>query len=125
VVRRSEDADPGSATHPGVRWSRDATPQNSVGTASVLTILGRAEWLVFTAYLGSPGMFGDDVPLAEGYLRKALSPDRHFTRAGVELARLSHRGGAVRRGRRAAQARHRRAPTELYRGLGHAIPAYR
>jgi Tfp pilus assembly protein PilF len=32
-------------------------------------------------------MFGGDVPRAEGYLRKALSLDPHFTRARVELAR--------------------------------------
>jgi tetratricopeptide (TPR) repeat protein len=38
-------------------------------------------------YLETPGMFGGDVPRAEGYLRKALSLDPHFTRARVELAR--------------------------------------
>src|SRR6266403_86282 len=38
-------------------------------------------------YLETPGMFGGDVPRAEGYLRKALSLDQHFTRARVELAR--------------------------------------
>jgi tetratricopeptide (TPR) repeat protein len=38
-------------------------------------------------YLEVPGMFGGDVPRAEGYLRKALSLDPHFTRARVELAR--------------------------------------
>ena len=38
-------------------------------------------------YLETPGMFGGDVPRAEGYLRKSLSLDPHFTRARVELAR--------------------------------------
>jgi tetratricopeptide (TPR) repeat protein len=38
-------------------------------------------------YLEVPGVFGGDVPRAEGYLRKALSLDPHFTRARVELAR--------------------------------------
>ncbi len=38
-------------------------------------------------YLETPGMFGGDVPRAEGYLRRALSLDPHFTRARVELAR--------------------------------------
>jgi tetratricopeptide (TPR) repeat protein len=38
-------------------------------------------------YLETPGMFGGDVPRAEGYLRRALALDPHFTRARVELAR--------------------------------------
>jgi tetratricopeptide (TPR) repeat protein len=38
-------------------------------------------------YLEVPGVFGGDVPRAEGYLRKALSLDPHFTRARVELGR--------------------------------------
>jgi tetratricopeptide (TPR) repeat protein len=38
-------------------------------------------------YLDTPSLFGGDVPRAEGYLRKALSLDPHFTRARVELAR--------------------------------------
>jgi len=38
-------------------------------------------------YLETPGMFGGDVPRAEGYLRKALTLDPHFTRARIELAR--------------------------------------
>ena len=38
-------------------------------------------------YLETPAMFGGDVPRAEGYLRKALTLDPHFTRARVELAR--------------------------------------
>jgi tetratricopeptide (TPR) repeat protein len=38
-------------------------------------------------YLETPAMFGGDVPRAEGYLRRALSLDPHFTRARVELAR--------------------------------------
>jgi tetratricopeptide (TPR) repeat protein len=38
-------------------------------------------------YLETPGLFGGDVPRAEGYLRRALSLDPHFTRARLELAR--------------------------------------
>jgi tetratricopeptide (TPR) repeat protein len=38
-------------------------------------------------YLETPSLFGGDVARAEGYLRKALSLDPHFTRARVELAR--------------------------------------
>jgi tetratricopeptide (TPR) repeat protein len=38
-------------------------------------------------YLETPGLFGGDVPRAEGYLRHALSLDPHFTRARLELAR--------------------------------------
>lgn len=38
-------------------------------------------------YLEVPGVFGGDVLRAEGYLRKALVLDPHFTRARVELAR--------------------------------------
>lgn len=38
-------------------------------------------------YLETPAMFGGDLPRAEGYLRKALSLDPHFTRARVELGR--------------------------------------
>jgi tetratricopeptide (TPR) repeat protein len=38
-------------------------------------------------YLETPAMFGGDVPRAEGYLRKALSLDPHFTRARIELSR--------------------------------------
>jgi len=38
-------------------------------------------------YLETPALFGGDVPRAEGYLRRALSLDPHFTRARVELAR--------------------------------------
>jgi thioredoxin-like negative regulator of GroEL len=38
-------------------------------------------------YLETPSLFGGDVPRAEGYLRKALALDPHFTRARVELAR--------------------------------------
>jgi tetratricopeptide (TPR) repeat protein len=38
-------------------------------------------------YLETPAIFGGDVPRAEGYLRKALTVDPHFTRARVELSR--------------------------------------
>jgi tetratricopeptide (TPR) repeat protein len=38
-------------------------------------------------YLETPAMFGGDVPRAEGYLRKALNLDPHFTRARIELSR--------------------------------------
>jgi tetratricopeptide (TPR) repeat protein len=38
-------------------------------------------------YLETPLVFGGDVTRAEGYLRRALSLDPHFTRARVELAR--------------------------------------
>src|SRR4029453_1221221 len=37
--------------------------------------------------LETPAMFAGDVPRAEGYLRKALSLDPHFTRARIELSR--------------------------------------
>jgi tetratricopeptide (TPR) repeat protein len=43
--------------------------------------------LAGSVYLEIPGVFGGDIPRAEGYLRKALSLDPHFTRARVELAR--------------------------------------
>ncbi len=43
--------------------------------------------LAGSLYLEIPGMFGGDVPRAEGYQRKALSLDPHFTRARLELAR--------------------------------------
>jgi tetratricopeptide (TPR) repeat protein len=38
-------------------------------------------------YLETPAILGGDVPRAEGYLRKALTLDPHFTRARVELSR--------------------------------------
>jgi len=38
-------------------------------------------------YLETPALFGGDVPRAEGYLRKAVGLDAHFTRARVELGR--------------------------------------
>jgi tetratricopeptide (TPR) repeat protein len=38
-------------------------------------------------YLETPRLFGGDVARAEGYLRKALALDPHFTRARLELAR--------------------------------------
>ena len=38
-------------------------------------------------YLETPALLGGDVARAEGYLRRALSLDPHFTRARLELAR--------------------------------------
>ena len=54
-------------------------------------------------YLETPGMFGGDVPRAEGYLRKALSLDAHFTRARVELARCLIEEGRYDEARRELQ----------------------
>lgn len=65
-------------------------------------------------YLETPGMFGGDVARAEGYLRKALALDPHFTRARVELARcLIH------------QARYGEARDELQRVVDESQPSYR
>jgi tetratricopeptide (TPR) repeat protein len=65
-------------------------------------------------YLETPGMFGGDVARAEGYLRRALALDPHFTRARVELARcLIHQG------------RHREAREELQRVVDEPRPSYR
>jgi tetratricopeptide (TPR) repeat protein len=44
--------------------------------------------LAGTFYLETPGFLGGDVPRAEGYQRKALALDPHFTRARVELGRI-------------------------------------
>ncbi len=47
-------------------------------------------------YLETPGFMGGDVARAEGYERKALALDPHFTRARVELAKcLIERGRYV------------------------------
>jgi tetratricopeptide (TPR) repeat protein len=65
-------------------------------------------------YFETPGMFGGDVARAEGYLRRALALDPHFTRARVELARcLIHQG-------RYAEARE-----ELQRVVDEPRPSYR
>ncbi len=64
-------------------------------------------------YLETPSMFGGDVPRAEGYLRKALSLDPHFTRARIELARCL-----------IAQARYDEARQELKGVLDERQPSY-
>ncbi|HSE04823.1 MAG TPA: tetratricopeptide repeat protein, partial [Methylomirabilota bacterium] len=43
--------------------------------------------LAGSIFLETPRLLGGDVTRAEGYLRKALTLDPHFTRARVELAR--------------------------------------
>jgi tetratricopeptide (TPR) repeat protein len=49
--------------------------------------------LAGSIFLETPRLLGGDVTRAEGYLRKALTLDPHFTRARVELARcLIERG---------------------------------
>jgi tetratricopeptide (TPR) repeat protein len=65
-------------------------------------------------YFETPGMFGGDVARAEGYLRKALALDPHFTRARVELARLLIH-----------QARYAEAREELQRVVDEPRPSYR
>jgi tetratricopeptide (TPR) repeat protein len=64
-------------------------------------------------YLETPSMFGGDVPRAEGYLRKALSLDPHFTRARIELARCL-----------IAQARYDEARQQLQGVLDERQPSY-
>lgn len=64
-------------------------------------------------YLETPALFGGDVPRAEGYLRKAVALDPHFTRARVELARCLIELG------RYAEAR-----TELTRVIDERQPSY-
>jgi len=65
-------------------------------------------------YLETPGMFGGDVQRAEGYLRKALARDAHFTRARVELARCLIQ-----------QSRYEEARAELQRVVDEPRPSYR
>ncbi|PYN21104.1 MAG: hypothetical protein DMD99_20730 [Candidatus Rokuibacteriota bacterium] len=65
-------------------------------------------------YLETPGMFGGDVQRAEGYLRRALALDPHFTRARVELARCLIQ-----------QSRYREAREELQRVVDEPRPSYR
>ncbi len=65
-------------------------------------------------YLETPGVFGGDVPRAEGYLRRALELDPHFTRARVELARC-----LIERGR------YDEARAELKRIIDEREPSYR
>ena len=51
-------------------------------------------------YLETPGFMGGDLAKAEGYLRRALTVDPHFTRARVELAKVligQRRYGEARR----------------------------
>jgi tetratricopeptide (TPR) repeat protein len=64
-------------------------------------------------YLETPAVFGGDVPRAEGYLRKALSQDPHFTRAGVELARCL-----------IAEGRYDEAREQLKRVIDERQPSY-
>jgi tetratricopeptide (TPR) repeat protein len=64
-------------------------------------------------YLETPAMFGGDVPRAEGYLRKALSLDPHFTRARLELSRCL-----------IAQGRYDEARGELKRVIDERQPSY-
>ena len=64
-------------------------------------------------YLETPSLFGGDVPRAEGYLRKALALDPHFTRARVELARCL-----------IAQGRYDEARQELKTVLDERQPSY-
>jgi tetratricopeptide (TPR) repeat protein len=64
-------------------------------------------------YLETPSLFGGDVARAEGYLRKALSLDPHFTRARVELARCL-----------IAQGRYDEARRELKTVLAERQPSY-
>lgn len=65
-------------------------------------------------YLETPGMFGGDAQRAEGYLRKALALDAHFTRARVELARCLIQ-----------QGRYGEARAELQRVVDEPRPSYR
>ena len=65
-------------------------------------------------YLETPGMFGGDVPRAEGYFRRALALDAHFTRARVELARCLIQ-----------QGRYGEAREELQRVVDEQRPSYR
>jgi tetratricopeptide (TPR) repeat protein len=64
-------------------------------------------------YLETPAMFGGDVPRAEGYLRKAVTLDPHFTRARVELARCL-----------IEQRRYVEARAELTRVIDEREPSY-
>jgi len=64
-------------------------------------------------YLETPSILGGDVPRAEGYLRKALSLDSHFTRARLELARCL-----------IAQGRYDEARQELVTVIEERQPSY-
>jgi tetratricopeptide (TPR) repeat protein len=64
-------------------------------------------------YLETPALFGGDVLRAEGYLRKAVALDPHFTRARVELARCL-----------IEQGRYAEARTELTRVIDERQPGY-
>ena len=64
-------------------------------------------------YLETPALFGGDVPRAEGYLRKAVGLDPHFTRARVELGRCL-----------IEQGRYTEARAELARVVDERQPSY-
>ncbi|HEV8673063.1 MAG TPA: tetratricopeptide repeat protein [Methylomirabilota bacterium] len=64
-------------------------------------------------YLETPGFMGGDVAKAEGYERKALALDPHFTRARVELAKCL-----------VEQRRYADARQELQRVLDESAPSY-
>jgi tetratricopeptide (TPR) repeat protein len=51
-------------------------------------------------YFETPSFLGGDVPRAEGYLRRALSIDPHFTRARLDLARCLIQQGRYEEARR-------------------------
>lgn len=51
-------------------------------------------------YFETPSLLGGDVPRAEGYLRRALSIDPHFTRARLDLARCLIQQGRYEEARR-------------------------
>jgi tetratricopeptide (TPR) repeat protein len=64
-------------------------------------------------YLETPGLMGGDIAKAEGYERKALAVDPHFTRARVELAKCL-----------VEQRRYGEARRELRRVLDETAPSY-
>jgi tetratricopeptide (TPR) repeat protein len=69
--------------------------------------------LAGTFYLETPGLLGGDVARAEGYQRKALALDPHFTRARIELGRVL-----------VEQGRYADARRELERVIDERQPTY-